>query len=159
MWLAADGNQLLRVLYVPRVAAFQLNSTLKDLTPAFFFPPRKSSRVELKGIFQEVALEPVEWFYWLVGLSRLRCLLVFARVVSVPSAKLFRSSSLIGLETFLMLLNSEYPCVSTCCFSRGDGFLPWVGIVLGYPVMPVQKKRKLAISPLNIPQQTLHRSG
>lgn len=52
------------------------------------------SRLELKGICQEVALELVEWFstgWWLMkGLSCLRCLSVmFAQVKSVSSAKLF----------------------------------------------------------------------
>lgn len=38
------------------------------------------SRIELKGIFQEVALEPVEWFVlfgdWGGGVSRVGCLSV-----------------------------------------------------------------------------------
>lgn len=42
-----------------------------------------------------------------------------------------------GLETFLMLLNSEYSLVSICCFARGYVFLSLVGIVVGYPVVPM----------------------
>lgn len=69
MCLAADKNQLLWALPVSMVMAFRLNSTLKDLTwgrkvmNTFCLVTNWSkSRIELKGIFQEVALEPVEWF-------------------------------------------------------------------------------------------------
>lgn len=104
------------------------------------------SRIELKGIFQEVALEPVEWFVvfgdWGGGVSRVGCLsVVFAQVKSVFSAKLFHFSAVYGLETCLILLNSEYSCVSICCFARGHVFLPLVGIVLGYRVVLVQEEK------------------
>lgn len=75
--LAADRNQLLWSFYVPIVTAFQSHSTMKGLTRAsgsdehLFFclvTEWSESRVELEGVFQEVALEAVEWFingfYW-----------------------------------------------------------------------------------------------
>lgn len=75
MELAADLQQLLWGLYVPMVVAFQSHSTPKGLTWATgevmntFCPTTEwsGSGTELKGVFQEMALEPAEWVVLVCG--------------------------------------------------------------------------------------------
>lgn len=76
--------------------------------------------------------------------SRLRCpSVLFAQVKSVSSAQLFHSSSLYELESCLILLRSEYSCVSICCFARGR-CLPSMG---AGPPGDACAKRKLSVPP------------
>lgn len=133
-------------------------NTERSHTSLFFFSLEKVVALNWKGSSRRWRLSLLNGFpgWWLaVALSRLSCPLVFARVISVPSAKLFHSSSLYGLETFLMLLNSEYSCVSTCCFSMGDGFLPSIpsmgGNCAGLPSDACAKKEKAGYLPSEYP--------
>lgn len=99
--------------------------------------------IELKGFSRRwrlSLLNGLSWWWLLEGLSHLRCLSVlFAKVKSVSSAKLFHSRSIYGMETCCLIVNIQVS-VSDICFARGDVLLSLVGIVLCYPVMPVQKE-------------------
>lgn len=99
--------------------------------------------MELKGVFQEVALEPVEWFVlvgdsWRVGaaLGVHQCCL--HRLKAFPLLSFSAPALCMGWKAAWYCLGVNIHVSASAVLPGGGVCLPWV---LGHPVMPVQKEK------------------